>query len=369
MLRLVMGLGTRAVNRTEGDYPRVVALNKPLASPQGNMRERRRFSQHRVDYIDIASNSLASSSPEELTNKLPAWHSQLVLSRDTEAEAFARERGKRLSVYFADCQGLAQNTDFIGLMSRILNTLQEKYGTPVDIEFTVNGSETGAYLINLVQCRPLQMSEPLQMSGSLQMSASSQVSLPDPRPENVLFDITGSSMGRSRQETIDVVVYVDPQSYYDYPYKRKTELARMIGSINKYYSKSGKKLLLMVPGRIGTSSPELGVPVIYAEISMFCGICEIAYSNAGYMPELSYGSHMFQDLVEADIYYGAIFENEKTLIYNPGLLKRCKNLLPEILPEGEEYSGIIGIYRVSDKGLTLSFDMILRRAVCCFDAL
>ena len=48
-----------------------------------------------------------------------------------------------------------------------------------------------------------------------------------------------------------------------------------------------QKLMLLVPGRIGTSSPELGVPVVYADISQFAAICEVAYSKAGYRPELS----------------------------------------------------------------------------------
>lgn len=68
---------------------------------------------------------------------------------------------------------------------------------------------------------------------------------------------------------------------------------------------------------IKTRLPELGVPVVYADISQFSAICEVAYSEVGYRLELSYGNHMFQDLVEADVYYGAINENSKTRIYNP----------------------------------------------------
>ena len=75
-------------------------------------------------------------------------------------------------------------------------------------------------------------------------------------------------------------------------------------------------MLLMVPGRIGTSSPELGVPTAFSDISEFDAVCEIADSKVGYNPELSYGSHFFQDLVESGILYNAIFENEKTVVYN-----------------------------------------------------
>ena len=91
--------------------------------------------------------------------------------------------------------------------------------------------------------------------------------------------------------------------------------------------------MLIVPGRIGTSSPELGIPVVFAEISQFSAILEESYSKVGYVPELSFGSHMFQDLVEADIYYGAIFENEKRLAFNKDMIEKYPNRLVDINPE------------------------------------
>ena len=108
-------------------------------------------------------------------------------------------------------------------------------------------------------------------------------------------------MGGSRAEDIDYVVFVDSRAYYEFPYKRKPDIAHIIGDINHHFRKSNQNLLLFVPGRIGTSSPELGVPVSFAAINHFCAICEMSDSEVGYMPELSYGSHMFQDLVEAEI--------------------------------------------------------------------
>ena len=101
---------------------------------------------------------------------------------------------------------------------------------------------------------------------------------------------------RSKEEPIDYIVWVDPQKYYEYEYAKKPDVARLISRINQHFEDTDKKLMLLVPGRIGTSSPELGVPVVYAEISQFSAICEVAYGKAGYHPDLSYGSHMFQDL-------------------------------------------------------------------------
>jgi hypothetical protein len=147
-------------------------------------------------------------------------------------------------------------------------------------------------------------------------------------------------------------------------YKDKYSIANVIGTINWKMRDSGKKLLLMVPGRIGTTSPELGVPTSFADISEFEAICEIANSEAGYNPELSYGSHFFQDLVESGILYNAIFENDKTKIFNVELLKNCKNILEEFDPKYENLKDIIRIYDVRDMGFMLCNDMKKERIIC-----
>ena len=43
-------------------------------------------------------------------------------------------------------------------MKEILNTLETAYDYPVDIEYTVNFGEDNSFNINLLQCRPLQVS-------------------------------------------------------------------------------------------------------------------------------------------------------------------------------------------------------------------
>lgn len=121
--------------------------------------------------------------------------------------------------------------------------------------------------------------------------------------------------------------------------------------------------MLFVPGRIGTSSPELGVPVTFAEINHFCAVCEMSEREAGYLPELSYGSHMFQDLVEAEIFYTAIFDNNKTKYFNRNYFQGHDNMLDRILPEYKEYKEIIQVYDLRGEGLTLYSDVRNEKAV------
>ena len=120
--------------------------------------------------------------------------------------------------------------------------------------------------------------------------------------------------------------------------------------------------MLISPGRIGTSSPELGVPVSFADICNFEGLCEVAYSGAGYAPELSYGSHMFQDLVEADIYYGALFEDARTLRYDPEVLRTLD--FNAIEHDDPDLQKIVFTVRPSGKTLKLFHDTLNNETLC-----
>ena len=156
---------------------------------------------------------------------------------------------------------------------------------------------------------------------------------------------------------LDLIVYVDPVNYYNMPYRDKYKVATAIGTLNWNMRGKNKKLLLMVPGRIGTTSPELGVPTAFSDISEFEAICEIANSKAGYNPELSYGSHFFQDLVESGILYNAIFENERTIKYDTGIFSKYNNVAKEYTNADEELKDILFAYDVSGCNMWLFNDM------------
>ena len=352
MLRIVVGLGTRAVERTPGDYPRLVGLDRAKANIRTTVAERHKFSQRQVDVLDLQLGEHRTILLDKIIDLLPEWQKRLVLSHDTEAEYLLAQRGRYRKIYFADCQGLVDKNEFIQMMRKILKMLEEEYHRPVDIEFALSSPETEKWKLNLLQCRPLQA------------SPSEQVQIPEEKKEEFLFDVRRTSMRRSKEEKLDHIIWVDPQKYFEYPHNKKPDVGRLIGRLNQYYEDAEKKLMLLVPGRIGTSSPELGVPVVYADISQFTAICEVAYSQAGYQPELSYGSHMFQDLVEADVYYGAINENSKTKIYRPELLRSCPEILLELLPDERELAEMVKVYDVSGYDSRLILDASEGRAVC-----
>ena len=351
LLRIVTGLGTRAVDRPDHDYPRLANLDRPDVHMQNSAAERHRFSQRIMDVLDTGKNELTAIEIDSLLESLRLWFKKAVMERDYDAESALKRMNRRREVWFADCQGLLENRNFTGLMQKVLKTLDRVYGNPVDIEYTVNLDEQGAFVVNLLQCRPLYTG-----------GRGTDTEIPELPEKDVFFRLKDSAVGSSEKVKIDVVVEIDAKAYYEYPYALKPRAAETVGAVNAYYRGKGKNLLLMTSGRVGTSSPELGVPVSFAQISGFRGICEVSDSRAGYMPELSYGSHMFQDLVETKILYGAIWNSEKTVSYNPGYLDGTPDLFAEICPEFPELTGMIQVRE--PKSLSYWLDSVSNHAVC-----
>ncbi len=337
LLRIVTGLGTRAVDRPDHDYPRLANLDRPAIHMQNSVAERHRFSQRIMDVLDTGANKLAGIEIEALLERLPLWFKKAVMERDYEAEDALKRMNRWRQVWFADCQGLLENRNFTELMQKVLKTLDRVYGNPVDIEYTVNLDEQGAFVVNLLQCRPLYTG-----------GRGTATEIPELPEKNVFFRLKDSSVGSSEKVKIDVVVEIDAKAYYEYPYALKPQAAEAVGAVNAYYRGKGKNLLLMTPGRVGTSSPELGVPVSFAQISGFRGICEVSDSRAGYMPELSYGSHMFQDLVEAGIFYCALWGDDRTVTYDRTFLEKLPDFFEKICPDRKELEGMFRVTEPED---------------------
>ena len=338
MLRLVMGLGTSAVDRTEGSYPRIVNLDMPEKSSYSSSADKHKFSQGKAEVINMTECRLEKLSYEKMEQDMPRYLEKILLEHDTEAESRLREMGRRREVKFISCRGLVKNAPLMDQMRRMLHCIQEEYEYPVDTEFTINISENGEYSVDLLQCRPLQVQK--GKTGSV---------VPDDIPEEkILLESKGASMGISKAASLDLIVYVDPVKYYELPYRDKDLVAKLIGKINWHYRDMNKHMMLIVPGRVGTTSPELGVPTTFADISAYDIICETEESRAGYNPELSYGSHIFQDLVEAEILYTAIFQGDKTLHYSPEKLAGSKDITGEF-DASDVLKDIVHVYDVSDR--------------------
>ncbi|MFA5239148.1 MAG: PEP/pyruvate-binding domain-containing protein [Phycisphaerae bacterium] len=358
MLRLVMGLGTRAVERAEDDYPQIIALDQPLLRPYADREDERRFSQHNIDLLDTNQNCLRTVDLSELLNENLDIKLDLIASSDHFTDQKRKGLGmKAQRSWILTFKKLLSDTNFIQIMQNLLKTLENYYQYPLDIEFTVNFADDNSFKINLVQCRPLQTKG---LRASVQMPE-------DVKPENILFASNGYTMGGSISQPIKRIIYVDPQAYVETPIAQRYSIARLVGKLNKQIiSRETTPAILFGPGRWGTTTPSLGVPVSFSEISKIAVLVEVAYEGGNLMPELSFGTHFFQDLVETDIFYVALFPQKQDVVFDKDRLLKMPNLLTDFLPEEQKYENVVKVYEIDSGRLQIMSDIASQKIVCFF---
>lgn len=356
MLRLVFGLGTRAVDRHDDDYTRVVALSAPTLRPEGSSDEVRKYSQHIVNVIDLNENAHVSRSFEAVAsaaNNLPLG---MLASRDTDLERRAREAGMSdVFPHVLTFDGLLTGTAFPAEMHGMMQTIAEAYRHPVDIEFTVNSLDDADYRINLLQCRPFHF------VGEL-------THLPEPADipaATVLLKTGGPIIGHSMALEIGRIVYVVPEEYSALSTQERFAVAELVGRVMNRPGDE-RRIVLAGPGRWGTRMPELGVPATLSQIKNATVLCEIAEMHAGLNPDLSLGTHFFNDLVDLDILYMGIKPGAPDTLLNADLLQGLPNALGRLLP-GEAHRGdllrVIDAEDLDGRSMWLWADVLEQRAV------
>ncbi|MBP8949627.1 MAG: hypothetical protein KBG73_12365, partial [Candidatus Promineofilum sp.] len=123
----------------------------------------------------------------------------------------------------------------------------------------------------------------------------------------------------------------------------RQELARAIGRLNKRLE--DERFVLIGPGRWGSANIELGVHVTYADIFNTKVLIEMAVAHNGHMPELSYGTHFFQDLVEAGIHSLALHLGlgPDGGRFDWSFFANAPNVLTELLPSDAPLAGLLKV--------------------------
>lgn len=340
-LRLVWGLGTRAVDRVDRDYPRMISLSHPQLRPETTAAAVRQHSQWYVDVVDLEDN-LFKTLP--LRQVLDESYPQLRLIASLDEgeymqEIFSSGGLDDNSKYVLTFDKLTKDRKFIELMRHALQRLEKLYKTPVDIEFVVEATNNDGphYQLNIVQCRPLSQRE------------EGAVKIPSDIPKEDILFTAHDLIPDGKAEDIRYVVFVDPETYRDIPdHVIKLELGRAISRLNQQLA--DEPYILMGPGRWGSANLDLGVRVSYIDIHNTKVLIEIGVPQDGQMPELSYGTHFLQDLVEAGIHSLPLHLGNGKSKLNWEFFRESPNCLTELSPEDEalvDYLRVIDITAVT----------------------
>jgi hypothetical protein len=338
-LRMVFGLGTRAVERVDNDYPRMVALSHPTLRPEVTPAQIKRYSQHFVDVIDVKANRYRTiPAAEALAGPVPSLRFLASVDEDGDLQPMMTGRSQvppdRLVLTFDQ---LLRRTRFVPMLKSTLDLLETHYKRPVDVEFAADihyDYPNVEVALCLLQCRPLSRRDD-----------SERYEVPTDVPRRDIVFTANRMIPHGAVRQIEYIVYVNPHKYARIPdNSTRLELARIVGRLNKLLE--GHTFILMGPGRWGSATIELGVKVTYADIYNCRALIEIAMLREGGRPEVSYGTHFFQDLVEAKIYPLALYPGEPGIIFNTSFLENAPNQLPSLLPADAIHADTVQVIHV-----------------------
>jgi hypothetical protein len=324
-MRLVWGLGTRAVDRVGNDYPRLIALSHPLLRPTPDQRTMERCSQKFVDLLDLDENSIKTVPIHEILDA--DYPSLRYIAQISDEGYFSSLRSRlmekdrnKLVLTFED---LLRRTPFAERMRQFLQILEHSYEHPVDLEFTldvdVDNKGNPDLHFTFLQCRPQS-----------HLVKSKETHIPGHLPEKDVMLQTRFMVPQGTINNISHVLFIPPADYLKLQMNERFELARAIGKVNK--ALKGKTSIFIGPGRWGSTNADLGIPVDYSDIFNTSALIELSGKNIGVAPEPSLGTHFFQDLLEAQIYPLAIILDDPQSIFQPAFFYHSPNALADLIP-------------------------------------
>lgn len=332
LIRLVLGLGTRAVDRVGSDYPRMVPMSHAQLRPEVTADQIKKYSQKKVDVINLKKGGLETIDFRTLASTIDhpdLFYAVSVQKNGHLAPPMFKTQDLKQGELCVTFDNLLAKPPFLSLVRKVLSRVEAAYDRPLDMEFAWDGDK-----LYLLQCRPLSMRKEME-----------KVTIPGDIPEErVLFTVEGG-LSNSILNNLEYIVYVDPKAYDALgTFDEKMKVARVVNLLNKKLAEN--RFTLMGPGRWGSNDINLGVHVSYADINKTRLLIEIAFAREGYTPEVSYGTHFFQDLVEADIVIIPLYPDNPGAIFNEAFLMNADNILKSIVPEVDGYESVVRVIHV-----------------------
>lgn len=345
IVRVVFGLGTRAVDRVSADWARMIPLGMPTLRPEVKTEDILRYSQHEVDVLNLRDNRFETLPLTELLeegeefpglDQVVSMMDQGFIRRPVGTRIFEDPRD-----FVVTFDRFTHDSTYPAFLSWIFKQLEAAYGCPVDIEFAHDGRD-----FYLLQCRPQVV------------RGAEEVRVPADVPCDRRVFSAGRDVDSGSVHGIEYVVLIDPRDYNRLESaERRLGVARVVRLLNEKLQ--DRCFILMGPGRWGTRDLRMGVHVGYADINNTRMLIEIARPVGGFVPEVSFGSHFFQDLLESRIRYLALYPEEQGNLFDEEFFHRSRSVLPDLVPEVADYAGVVRVIDVRDAsgGLLLNVDI------------
>ncbi|MCE1229066.1 MAG: PEP/pyruvate-binding domain-containing protein [Firmicutes bacterium] len=348
IVRMVAGLGTRAVDRVGDDFPFMISPGQPNLRVNIMPDQVMHYAQTQIDVINLETGRFESLPLRDLIAEVGEAFPMLEKIVSVNEDGFLKKPMKGMVNTASDelvptFAGLCEQTDFAHQVRLMLDVLKEAMGSPVDMEFAHDGEH-----LYLLQCRP-----------QASMEQERHIAM----PHRIAFERKIFSASKfvtnGHVTSVRYVVYVDPEEYRKLPdLADLLSVAEAVSRLNALLPR--RQFILMGPGRWGSRGDvTLGVGITYSGINNTQLLVEIARKKGNYVPDLSFGTHFFQDLVEAKIRYLALYPDEEGNPFNEEFLQNSPNALTRFLPEFTRLDRCVRLIDVEEVAPGCELDVVM----------
>ena len=295
VVSLALGFGKAIVDggRVYSFSPAYPKMNPPVSSPIELMDN----TQSSFYTLDLSESSKALSIDDECTyQRIGLERAEQDHTLQMVASTYLAENDYIIDTF--DAQGpkvvtfaaiLKYNAfPLVDIVKDLFELGKNAFGTDVEIEFAVNlpvdrEKKPEFYFL---QIRPMVVGREAR-----------EVKIEDFSEENVIC-ASMHIIGNGAYKNITDIIYVDPDSF---ELNKTNMIASEIGELNKLLTEEGRKCVLMGFGRIGTSDPWLGIPLVWWQMSQAKVVVESDLGNLVVEPSL--GSHFHHNLTSLKMGY------------------------------------------------------------------
>lgn len=345
VMRLVFGAGSRL--NTINEYPRNVALSAPDRRPEANFEDICSHSQRQAEFINIKTGQVESEYAADLISARKPEVIELLTSTGDVYHPVTGEPIRALT-----CEGFLRDTPFVRFMHGLVHRLAETANSPVELTFALQLNDGhSAMAFTPLTLRVIEQPKPFH-----------------PDTGKVLLSSQGYTLGRSRFSHFERIVFIPPKQFSRLSLTNRFELARLLGRLKR--ALGNESWILIGPGRWGTSSPELGVPVRFAEIGSVGALVEIAEMHEALTPEVSLGTHFMNDIISHDILCAAVLPDRKDHFVDSAFFEQAPNSLARFMPEAEAWKDVLHVLAAHDcggKSFIVWADAVQRRMICAIE--
>lgn len=332
--RFVVGLGSHALHRHSSDYPAFISLDESGGEQFWENQIFKNASQRLISVINLKTNRTELIDIENVPNEKNPFAVYAAQNEQGDRLVSVR-RTSELDHPVINFHRLVHHTNFIKIIRSMLTNLDDGFGRPTAIEFSVicdfEKSSNPTFKIQIDKCRPI-----------VRHAKSCQGCAPAAKNGRLFLETHFNTIDRTERD-IEYICVVDPKGAYN-----RDGLQYWLRTLNRELD--GKKYVLFSNRRFGVYDNGSGLRIKFADVQNASAIIEISNVEKGIIHDFPCGTQFYSNMIEIGIAYIPVFLGTEETFVDWDFFEKRADVVDRFIELPAEYRGMIRLYSTKGSG-------------------